>query len=49
MRLVQGQMGLSWQITPRVLTDEMAKEPGLKPRGFSRQNLCFIRKFSGDL
>ena len=24
MRLVQGQVGLSWQITPRVLTDAMA-------------------------
>ena len=24
MRLVQGQMGVSWQITPSVLTDAMA-------------------------
>ena len=24
MRLVQGQMGLNWQITPQALTDAMA-------------------------
>ena len=24
MRLVQGQMGISWQITPRVLTEALA-------------------------
>jgi predicted 3-demethylubiquinone-9 3-methyltransferase (glyoxalase superfamily) len=25
MRVVQRQMGISWQITPKVLTDAMAK------------------------
>ena len=34
MRLVQGHWGLSWQITPRVLTEAMAKGGDTAKRAF---------------
>ncbi|MEW4467509.1 hypothetical protein AB1K62_06745 [Parasphingorhabdus sp. JC815] len=35
MRLVQGQMGLSWQITLRVLTKALAKDGDGAKRAFT--------------
>ena len=35
MRLVQGQVGISWQITPRVLTDALATGGDEAKRAFA--------------
>jgi len=34
VRLVQGPLGLSWQITPRVITDTLAAGGGEAKRAF---------------